>query len=1106
MPTKLSRYSERVMEATWLAVVIVLPIFFNVYSSRIFEPDKIALLRSLTLVILGAWIVKIVDSGDLNRDSFWPNRTSWKKLLKTPLVAPVLATAAVYLIATIFSITPRVSLLGSYQRLQGTYTTLSYLIIFAAIAVNLRKRSQVERFISFLIITSLPVSLYGILQKYSLDPIPWGGDTTIRIASMMGNSIFVAAYLIMVFPLTLGRIVESFRSIMSESNNMVAHIVRAAIYIFLSIIQVMALYLSGSRGPVLGWIIGLFFIILMLTVFWRKKWATISIVVVSLAIGLFLMVFNVENGPFEKLRSSPAIGRFGLLLNAESNSALVRRYIWEGAADLVAPHSPLDYPDGKKDIVNFLRPIVGYGPESMFVAFNRFYIPQLGIVERRNATPDRSHNETWDTLVITGILGLATYLFIYSTVFYYGLVWLGLITNRRRKILFWTFFIAGGLIGAVGFSMWRGFEYIGVGLPFGIILGLVGYIILAAIGSHFDPPNNPAQLTRLITLLVLLAAIISHFVEINFGIAIAVTRTYFWIYAALLLCIGYILPQIGEYGHNITQVNGNYSSTQDPATRSTYVTRQVGTGTKTRKKNQQKQRQKVENRPGRIRGVIGSDRNRDWLSEAIVAGIMLAMVIATIGFDLISYSSNSKTSLGILWYSFTALRNTQIPSYGILAMVIITWLLSALLLASEASLSEKRDDIQERIAPSRNIAKLFGVILGVSFLLGLFYCLWQSGALASITRFGPQTLDELLRQVERFAGLLSRYYIYIFFSIFLSAWFLSPSRPARMTSVTAWGGVVGVLALIIIVCLSIYTNLRVIQADITFKLADQFTKQGSWPVAIEIYNKANKLAPNEDYYYLFLGRAYFEQAKGINDSIQRDGLLEKAARDLKKAQIINPLNTDHTANLARLYSLWAGYTEDPVKRQELVSLSDGYFEKALSLSPKNVRLWNEWAFLILEEMDDPEKAYQLLQTALQLDSTYSWTYGLIGDYYFRKAVGLNDSVEQQSTLELAKEYYKKALGMPGDNQTKYRIALSLGDLALQTNQPLEAIDAYQQALSAIASTPEGWKIEETLARLYFQIGDLENSIIHANKALELAPEDQHNRIQELINQIAGQAR
>ena len=49
------------MEATWLAAIVVIPLFFNVYSQRVFEPDKISILRSLALIAIIAWVVKQVE-------------------------------------------------------------------------------------------------------------------------------------------------------------------------------------------------------------------------------------------------------------------------------------------------------------------------------------------------------------------------------------------------------------------------------------------------------------------------------------------------------------------------------------------------------------------------------------------------------------------------------------------------------------------------------------------------------------------------------------------------------------------------------------------------------------------------------------------------------------------------------------------------------------------------------------------------------------------------------------------------------------------------------------------------------------------------------------
>ena len=103
MSTKLSRFCDGIMEAAWLAAVILVPIFFNIYSSRIFEPDKIALLRSLALVILLAWLVKLIEQGGVRWEHFERGSNPLRTVLRMPLIAPAAAMAVLYLIATIFS-------------------------------------------------------------------------------------------------------------------------------------------------------------------------------------------------------------------------------------------------------------------------------------------------------------------------------------------------------------------------------------------------------------------------------------------------------------------------------------------------------------------------------------------------------------------------------------------------------------------------------------------------------------------------------------------------------------------------------------------------------------------------------------------------------------------------------------------------------------------------------------------------------------------------------------------------------------------------------------------------------------------------------------------
>ena len=61
--TRLEGFCDKIIEASWLAALVVVPLFFNVYSSRVFEPDKITALRSIAVVAAIAWVVKTVEGG-----------------------------------------------------------------------------------------------------------------------------------------------------------------------------------------------------------------------------------------------------------------------------------------------------------------------------------------------------------------------------------------------------------------------------------------------------------------------------------------------------------------------------------------------------------------------------------------------------------------------------------------------------------------------------------------------------------------------------------------------------------------------------------------------------------------------------------------------------------------------------------------------------------------------------------------------------------------------------------------------------------------------------------------------------------------------------------
>lgn len=1085
MQTKLSRYADGVIEAAWLAAVITIPIFFNVYSSRIFEPDKAALLRSLAIITLAAWAVKLFDQRGIQWTRIRPEGPRWKTLLRFPLAAPVLALAASYLISTLLSIVPGTSLFGSYQRMQGSYTMFSYLVFFASLLGNLRRKEQVERLLTAMILSSLPVAVYGLLQRFMLDPIPWGGDTVNRIASTMGNSIFTGAYLILVFPLTVVRIYRSFGDLFKARENLSSRFVLATLYVFIAMMQVLALYFTQSRGPVLGWMFSLFLMALVFSFLWQKRWLAYSLVTAA-ALGVgFLLVLNIEGGPLEGLRNSPSVGRFGQMLDPESRNAQVRRYIWEGVVDLVLPHEPLKYPDGATDRLNFLRPLIGYGPESMYVAYNSFYPPELTQVEKRNASPDRAHNETWDSLVITGVIGLGAFVFLFTSVFYYGLKWLGMIETDWHRRLFLALFLGLGAVSAAIFVVAGGPGYFGVGLPFGMLIGLVIYIVHAALFVHPPVIRNEGQKLRVLTLTGLLAVVGAHFVEINFGIGIVSTRTYLFVAIALLALVGTILPRYGAYGGTPVGIEGGAERT--------WIEEAASVNQAARPEDVKKRR-KAAGRP--VPRSEGMPFPAVW-REALAGAFILSLILVTLGYNLISTASGAKSLGAILWDSLTVLpQANHDTTFSVLLLAVVVWLASAFVLASE-----------DNLAGSPEVwLKAVGVILGVSLLAALVYWTWQAGSLARIVGNAPTNLDEVAAHLGRYEALLTGYYFILVLVVLTGASLLPAAWPVQNTRQGGLSLALTPLAFLSAFVILISTNMRVIQADMAFKLGDPYASAGEWGATMMIYRRAIQLAPREDHYYLFLGRANLEYGKTLEGEEEKERVMTQAGAALKTAQELNPLNTDHTANLARLYNLWAEETADAGLRRERSETASAYFADAVTLSPTQARLWDEWALLRLNGLGDLQGALERLQHSLVLDPYYDWTYALLGDYYGRVAqkASPDGSQERRTALDRAAEAYRKALELAEDQTSIYSYALALAGVESQREEPGNAIAAYQQALAIAPQNPDGWKIQENIARLHADNGNLEEALAYATAALNAAPQDQKTRLEELVSQLGGQ--
>ena len=146
-----------------------------------------------------------------------------------------------------------------------------------------------------------------------------------------------------------------------------------------------------------------------------------------------------------------------------------------------------------------------------------------------------------------------------------------------------------------------------------------------------------------------------------------------------------------------------------------------------------------------------------------------------------------------------------------------------------------------------------------------------------------------------------------------------------------------------------------------------------------------------------MGKAYLELAQGLPDETptdQRENVFLKTEQVLTHARELNPLNTDHSANLARFYKSWSariamdlqaeGLTEAQTttlngEYQALLEKSLAEYKTALILSPNNPIIWNELAQLYAIDFQDEGKFQETISKSLAIDVDFEQTWMLLGD-------------------------------------------------------------------------------------------------------------------------------
>jgi len=325
------------------------------------------------------------------------------------LLTPLLVFNGLLLLSLGLSLSPYWSFWGSYERSQGVFTWLT-LGLFIYLIYRFRVQTGFNDLVqSGLVLGSVPVVCYALLQACGLDPWQWDIEIgSSPVFGTLGRSNYLASYLVLVLPLTL----KQFVCARQTRWRMGWGLLIAA--------QGLALLLSHSRG---GWLtLGVISVIGLVA--WgvlqhNRRWQIMGFMLGGVSI-MVLLILNLPGDVAESLKGIPFLAQLSTLHITDAGSLAARLTIWKATLKLIGQ-----------------RPLLGHGPGTFALAFARVYPPELVYYQGREVMVDHAHNLWLQIGVECGLLGMLALLVLYGM--FWGAGVRSLLAEHRPDMRFQVF-------------------------------------------------------------------------------------------------------------------------------------------------------------------------------------------------------------------------------------------------------------------------------------------------------------------------------------------------------------------------------------------------------------------------------------------------------------------------------------------------------------------------------------------------------------------------------------------------------------------------------------------------------------------------------------------
>ena len=450
-------YCDKVIVGLLLATVITVPLFFDIRLYSVFDLSKVMALYLLTIAILVVWLIALVFKHGF-------------KFSHTAIDIPILAYIFIFIISSIISINPIMSLFGTYKRFEGLTETLCYILIFYATVNFVTTKKRLYLSIFAIVAGATVSSIYGIAQHLGFDIFKWSSFEARRVFSTFGNPVFFSAYLVTTLPVAVALFLrDSFQKKEVPALKSV-HILWG--FLILSLIIYTTFWFTNTRACFMALLGGLTpFLFLIFKRQTHEKYKFFVLVVSFTLVGIF---FNIR---YESSIVERFIERF--TDDAKTKAQLTgSSYDKKGIEELPIseqiqfhqrPWIANKLPQSESTFSRIFQylaaveiikdyPALGIGPDTIGIAYQK-YLSNVYSVQEGDIygfpfpRQDRIHNDILDTAATRGIFGLGTYIWLLTAFgIYVGRNYKRL--SNRNKML-----ILGLLAGIVCYLIQNEFSF-----------------------------------------------------------------------------------------------------------------------------------------------------------------------------------------------------------------------------------------------------------------------------------------------------------------------------------------------------------------------------------------------------------------------------------------------------------------------------------------------------------------------------------------------------------------------------------------------------------------------------------------------------------------------